>query len=216
MILTNCNTSEFEYEPCKRHYELESLKPSDHSMDWIPYHTGQTLIATNQSGSTIPFKVDSFPVISKSDRSFFEIPCYEDSSQTNQVFYSSFIYQLKLINQTEFLPIREIHITLYVFLDEINSRLDQLKMADILEIYFVSNNGNPLDEKIRTLRFPVLDRGVSNIFKSNFRFFSNLIISGKNFEQVYTNYEINEKFKVFYSDKGLLGFELPDGIQYTF
>lgn len=216
MILINCNTSEFEYDPCKRHYELESLKPSEHSTNWIPYHTGQTLFFTDQSGSTIRFKVDSFPIISKTDRSFFDIPCYEDSTKSNQVFYSSLVYQAKLINQTAFFSIREIYITLYVFLDELNSQLDQLKMADILEISFVLNNSNPPDEKILILKFPVLDRGVSNIFKSNYTFFPELIVAGKKLQQVYSNYEINEKFKVFYSDKGLLGFELPDGNQYFF
>lgn len=216
LFLTNCNALESEFEPCSRHYELEALKPAEFSTNWIPYHNGQILVAKNQSGSTIPFRVDSFPMISKSERSYFEIPCYEDSSKTNQVFYTSMVYQGRLINQTASFAIREIHITLYVFLDEINSQLDQLKLADILEIAFVLNNSKPSGEKVLTLRFPVLDRGISTLYKSNYTFYPELIVAGKKLQQVYTNYEINEKFKVFYSDQGLLGFELPDGNQYLF
>lgn len=216
LILTNCNAPETEFEPCSRHYELESLEPAEVSTQWIPYHTGQILQASSQTGPSCTFKVDSFPIISKSERSFFEIPCYEDSLKTNQVFYSSKVYQCKLINQTAWLTIREIHITLYVFLDEKNSQLEQLKMADILEISLVINNGTLPGENVHTLKFPVLDRGISNLFKSNFAFDTELIVAGKNLQQVYSNYEINEKYKIFYSAQGLLGFELPDGNQYLF
>ena len=216
LILTNCNVPESDFEPCSRHYELESLRPAEVSFDWIPYHSGQILIASSQTGATCPFRVDSFPIISKSERSFFEIPCYEDSSKTNQVFYASRVYQCKLINQTALVAIREIHITLYVFLDELNSQLDQLKMADILEISLVINNGTQADEKVHTLKFPVLDRGISNLFKSNYAFDPELIVAGKKLQQVYSNYETNEKYKIFYSVQGLLGFELPDGMQFLF
>jgi len=216
LILTNCNAPETEFEPCSRHYELESLEPAGVSTQWIPYHSGQILLASSQTGAACVFKVDTYPIISNSERSFFEIPCYEDSSKTNQVFYSSRVYQCKLINQTALVAIREIHITLYVFLDEKNSQLDQLKMADILEISLVINNGSQAGEKVHTLKFPVLDRGISNLFKSNYAFDPELIVAGKILHQVYSNYETHEKYKIFYSVQGLLGFELPDGNQYLF
>ena len=212
----NCSNSDADFDPCTRHYELEALKPAEFSNQWIPYFKGQILQAKSNNAAPIPFQVDSFPILIHGDRSFFEIPCYEDSTKTNRVFYSSLAYQCKLVNQSKLLDLREIHISLYVLLDELESKLDKLKLADILEIDFVLMDTGISNTKRFILQCPVLDRGFANAFKSNYKFDSNLTLNGKTFLNVYSNYELADKFKVYYSDQGILGFEMPDGSFYYF
>jgi len=210
-LFTNCMPSDSGFDPCSRHYELDSLEPAEASTHWIPYFTGQMLQAKSLAIGVIPFRVDSVPILINSERSFFEIPCYEDSLKINRVFYTSLMYQCKLINLSKLLAVREIHISLYVLLDELNSKLDKLKLADILEVDFILSEAGQSNTKRMVIQFPVLDRGFANTFKSNFKFDPELILGGKIFKNVYSNYEINDKLKVYYSDLGILGFELPDG-----
>ncbi len=214
-IFWACNQEGSLSNPCTRHFELESLKPSDYSKVWLPYQTGQNLIFRNNQSETMLFLVDQTNVPLKSDRKVFYVPCYEDSTQLNDVYYTDLSYQTSWINKDSTSNLRSILIERSVIIDDQTSRLDQLNLADILSIRFHLRLPDRSVYEFGVLQFPVFYRGYTHALKSSYSYSSSVEIAGMIFQNVYSNYENNEHLKVYYTENGLVGFELMNGQQFA-
>jgi hypothetical protein len=124
----------------------------------------------------------------------------------SSIYYTILEYQNKFDVIEGNTNLSAIDINIDVLLDEKTSDLDDAQLADVLKIIFHFKNAIPY----LVLQFPILDRGYATALENTYEFQSSLSLRNKTFTRVYFNYENNEELKAYYSESGLLGFEIQN------
>ncbi len=208
LFIQSCQKEENTFNPCSIHFQYDPYTPASKSLDWIPYFENQELLFSNNKGVTIKLKRVINNEIAESLKSFFKIRCPHDSLQTSIIDYTTFEYRNQFIvteGETTLLAI-DIHVD--VILDNQNSNLVDVKLADILILDFKIKKSGGNETTSTVLQFPILDRGYKEALAFGYIFYSSILLNNIFFTEVFSNYENNEQLRVYYSIQGLLGFEI--------
>ncbi|MBK6545605.1 MAG: hypothetical protein IPG12_10100 [Saprospiraceae bacterium] len=211
-IVFSCSLEDTPYNPCSKVYNTETLQVASRSRDWVNFTKLQELKYINQFNDTMMLTVTHLfePVDGNSLQ--FKILCPEDSLQMSVVNYSTRVLFSKLTNSTKFSKLLAIEFSLDVVVDETKSNLDDIQMADVLQIYIQLKNP-PLDPKrILVLQIPILDRGFQDALLGTYAFFNTIKLGKYQFANVYSNYENEDQLKVYYSNQGLIAFDIENNL----